>query len=246
MMPMDDLRPADTQLLSVQGLIAGYGGKAILSGVSFTVPRGTVVLFIGHNGAGKSTVLKALMGLLPGATGEVVLDGERLGAPNIRRNIKAGMNIVLQHQGLFPNLTVLDNLALGAYSASLPRRAVRQRVEEVVTLFPRLRERSHSSARLLSGGEQRMLSIGIALMTHPRILLIDEPSAGLAPAMVDSVMTQIQSLQHGSGATILLVEQNVRAGLGIADTVEVIRLGRSAGHYRAADLRGRDNLWDLF
>lgn len=245
-MAMDDLLSATSHLLRVDGLTAGYGGKVILSDVSFAAPRGSVVLFVGHNGAGKSTVLKALMGLLPGADGEIVLDGARLGRPNLRRNIGAGMNIVLQHQGLFPNLTVLQNLVLGAYSRRLPRRVVRQKVEQVITLFPRLRERGHAAARLLSGGEQRMLSIGIALMTDPRILLIDEPSAGLAPSMVDAVLTQIQALQHGSGATILLVEQNVRAGLGIADTVEVIRLGRSAGHYLAADLRGCDNLWSLF
>jgi branched-chain amino acid transport system ATP-binding protein len=246
MMQMINPHKGETESLNVKGLAAGYGGKTILFGVDFSARRGSVVLFIGHNGAGKSTVLKALMGLLPGASGEIVLDGTPLGRPNVRRNIRAGMNIVLQHQGLFPNLSVIDNLALGAYSTGLPRRLVRQKVEQIVTQFPRLRERAHHRARLLSGGEQRMLSIGIAMMSEPRILLIDEPSAGLSPQMVEMVMSQIRTLQQDAGATILLVEQNVRAGLEIANTVEVIRLGRSAGHYEANDLRSRDNLWELF
>jgi len=232
--------------LTVRGLRAGYGAKMILEHVDLDVARGEISLLVGHNGAGKSTILKGIMGLLHKAEGEVVLDGKSLGRPDVRRNVAAGINIVLQQHSFFPNLNVAENLDLGAYSLNLAATALRERVDRIYGIFPRLAERRTSVARLLSGGEQKMLSIGIALMTHPRLLLIDEPSAGLAPKLVEGVMDQLRDLNQRWGTTILLVEQNVRAGLGIADSVLVVRLGTIAGHYNAADLRRQDNISTLF
>jgi branched-chain amino acid transport system ATP-binding protein len=238
--------PGAVPVVSVAGLCAGYGGKLVLRDVTFAAAAGEIVLLVGRNGAGKSTVLKAVMGLLPATEGEIVLHGRPLGRPDVRRNVDAGMNIVLQHSGFFPNLSVVENLGLGAFSLRLPAREKQRRIERVLAMFPRLGDRYRSAARVLSGGEQRMLSIGISLMTEPRLLLIDEPSAGLAPALVDQVMAQIAALRSDTGATILLVEQNVRAGLSIADTVLVVRLGQIAGRYAAAELREREAVWDLF
>ena len=232
--------------LRVSNLRSGYGAKTILENVTFEVARGHIALLVGHNGAGKSTILKGAMGLLPKSTGELLLDGQSLGRPDVRRNVAAGINIVLQHDGFFPNLGVAENLELGAFSLRLPPAALRERVDRIHALFPRLRQRRTSIARQLSGGEQKMLSIGMALMTEPRVLLIDEPSAGLAPKLVDGVMEQLRSLNHQWGTTIVLVEQNVRAGLSIANSVLVVRLGAIAGTFDAAALRERGNISTLF
>jgi branched-chain amino acid transport system ATP-binding protein len=242
---MQAAETARDPILAVKDLSAGYGSKRIIDNVSFEVKRGEIALFVGHNGAGKSTILKGIMGLLPWTTGELRMDGTALGAPNVKRNVRSGINIVLQHQGFFPNMTVTENLGLGVYSLNLNPAAERARTDRIFEIFPRLFERRASRARLLSGGEQRMLSIGIALMTEPRLLLIDEPSAGLAPNLVDGVMAQLQRLNREWGSTILLVEQNVRAGLQIASSVLVVRLGTIAAHHDADAVRSRDEIWTL-
>ncbi|MDQ8728198.1 ABC transporter ATP-binding protein [Bradyrhizobium sp. LHD-71] len=242
---MQSSDPVHEPILDVTNLSAGYGSKRILDNVSFAVKPGEIALFVGHNGAGKSTILKGIMGLLPWTSGTLRMDGVDLGMPDVKRNVRNGINIVLQHQGFFPNMSVTENLGLGVYSLNLGAAAERSRIERVFEIFPRLFERRDSRARLLSGGEQRMLSIGIALMTEPRLLLIDEPSAGLAPNLVDGVMTQLQRLNREWGSTILLVEQNVRAGLQIATSVLVVRLGTIAAHHNADAVRERDEIWSL-
>ena len=232
--------------LSVRGLSAGYGRKVILDRVTFDIQHGEIALLVGHNGAGKSTILKGVMGLLPWTEGELLIEGVNIGRPDVGKNVRSGMNMVLQNQGLFPNMTVRENLSLGAFILALDAAEEKRRIDRIYAMFPRLAERQTSRGRLLSGGEQRMLSIGIALMTEPHLLLIDEPSAGLAPRMVDAVMEQLLSLNRDWGSTIVLVEQNVRAGLSIATTALVVRLGTIAGVYSADELRNRDEIWRLF
>jgi len=243
---MTTLPLPDTEtILKVVGIGAGYGRKRILNNVTFNARRGEIVLFIGHNGAGKSTILRALMGLLPWVEGEIEFAGKALGKPDVSNNVRNGINIVLQQGGYFPNFSVLDNLKLGAFSLTSGR-VIADRMGKVFSLFPELVKRKNSAARLLSGGEQKMLSVGIALMTEPQLLLIDEPSAGLAPRLVEEVLQQLSRINRESGTTILLVEQNVSAGLRVADSVLVVKLGSIAGHYEASELAKRDHLWELY
>lgn len=243
---MNERRPASSNtLLRVKGISAGYGQKKILNDVSFTAAKGETVLFIGHNGAGKSTILKAVMGLLPWVTGGVEFDQLSLGSPDVNRNVRSGINIVLQQGGYFPNFSVVDNLKLGGFSLS-SRHDIARRVDTVLDLFPELRKRKASSARLLSGGEQKMLSIGMALMTEPKLLLVDEPSAGLAPRVVTQVLDQLRRINEEWGTTILLVEQNVAAGLSIADTVLVVKLGSIVGRQSAKEFANLERPWELW
>ena len=229
-------------ILEVKNLDGGYANNRILHDINFAVAPGEIVLFVGHNGAGKSTILRVITGLLPWCEGEISVDGEPIGTPNVRLNVETGLSIVLQHQGFFPNFSVSNNLRLGGYlleSASL----VDERMARILEFFPQLAERRDSAARLLSGGEQKMLSMGIALMLEPRVLLVDEPSAGLAPSLTTQVLDQLQTLRDNWNTTILLVEQNVNAGIRIADRVLVVRLGTISQTYDASTLRsGKETL----
>lgn len=229
-------------ILEVRNLAGGYGNNRILHDVNFSVMPGEILLFVGHNGAGKSTILRAVTGMLPWIEGSVLVDGRDIGRPNARTNAQNGLSIVLQHQGFFPNFSVLGNLRLGGYLLN-SRKLVDERIERILAFFPRLAERADSSARLLSGGEQKMLSLGIALMLEPRVLLVDEPSAGLAPGLTDQVLAQLKVLREKWNTTVLLVEQNVNAGLKVADRVLVVRLGTISQTYDAMPLRdGRQTL----
>jgi branched-chain amino acid transport system ATP-binding protein len=217
--------------LSVRALGAGYAGIRVLDGIDLDVPKGQITAVIGPNGAGKTTLLKALSGLIP-RSGEVRFDGVLL--PLEPAAIVArGIGHVPEGRQLFAQMTVRENLELGGWP--LPRGERTARIDAVVAIFPRLAERRHQLAGSMSGGEQQMLSIGRALMSRPRLLMLDEPSLGLAPRLVDELLATVRRL-HTEGVTILLVEQNVAKALAMADTAYVIERGRVVLHGPAVSL----------
>jgi branched-chain amino acid transport system ATP-binding protein len=211
-------------LLRVDGLHAGYGRAEVLSGLSLAAGRGQVVAVIGPNGAGKSTLLNALMGVLP-ARGEIVFDGELLAHLPLEARVERGIALVPETRALFASMAVADNLVLGGYRRRHEARSAQAaRLDEVYTLFPRLRERRTQAAGTLSGGERQMLAIGRALMSGPRLLMLDEPSLGLAPLVVREIFRIIERLR-ATGVTLLLIEQNARAALAVADHAYVLETG---------------------
>jgi len=195
----------------VKGLKVAYGGINAVKGIDFTVEAGEMVTLIGANGAGKSTTLKALTGLVRPAAGRVCYNGSDVTALPSHRLVVLGIALVPEGRGVFPRLTVAENLAMGAYSRN-DAPAIRADRDHVFTLFPRLAERQRQTAGTLSGGEQQMLAIGRAMMSRPRLLLLDEPSMGLAPLMVQKIFETIRAIA-AAGVTILLVEQNAKLAL---------------------------------
>jgi branched-chain amino acid transport system ATP-binding protein len=222
-------------LLEVQDLHVRYGRVEALMGVSLTVPAGGIVTVIGPNGAGKSTLLNAIMGLLPVASGHLRYAGAALPA-TVEARVAAGLCLVPEKRELFASMSVRDNLELGAYArVRAGDRQALAAIADVYERFPRLQERQHQLAGTLSGGERQMLAIGRALMGKPRLLMLDEPSLGLAPLIVRDIFRIIASLR-GSGVAILLVEQNARAALQIADHGTVIETGAVVLQGPARDL----------
>ena len=218
-------------MLKVRNLEAGYGPIAVLRQVSLHVSAGEIVTLIGANGAGKSTLLRALAGLLEPRGGEVVFDGAPIRGLPAERVVDGGIALVPEGRQVFAAMSVRENLLLGSYVAARRARRGRQRedsagaLEQVYDLFPVLRERSAQLAGTLSGGEQQMLAMGRALMTDPRLLMMDEPSLGLAPLVVRDIFRAVARLRE-DGRTVLLVEQNARAALRVADRGYVIETGR--------------------
>ncbi len=209
-------------LLSVEGLHGGYGAVQVLHGASLSVQRGEVVALLGANGAGKSTLINTVCRLAPGSAGTVRFDGHDISRARSQDIVAAGLIQVPEGRRIFPNLSVLENLELGAC-----RRASRKRkanLEWVLDTFPRLRERLGQRAGTMSGGEQQMLAIGRGLMGEPRLLILDEPSLGLSPLMVEEMFALIRQL-HGQGLSILLVEQNVAQSLEVAGRAYVLENG---------------------
>jgi branched-chain amino acid transport system ATP-binding protein len=224
-------------LLRVRDLRAGYGRAEVLHGLSITADVGQVITVIGPNGAGKSTLLNALMGALP-AKGTLEYDGSPVGPLSLEERVMLGMALVPETRALFGTMSVEDNLRLGAYrQVRLGHKDNAKALNEVYMLFPRLRERRAQLAGTLSGGERQMLAIGRALMGKPRLLMLDEPSLGLAPLVVRDIFATIAALR-ATGVTILLVEQNARAAFEVADYGYVLEMGEIALHGPAADLAG--------
>ena len=232
-------------LLAVEGLATGYANKQIVFGVDLRVEAGEIVALMGHNGAGKTTSLKAIAGLLPLWSGGIVFDGEPIGQATSAVRVRRGLSLVPQERFVFADLSVADNLELGAFSVSDPKIAAAQR-EKVLTLLPVLAERRRQLAGTLSGGEQRMLGLGMALMRRPRLLLLDEPSLGLAPLLVERIMETIRDIARHDNLTVLLVEQNVRHALAIAQRVYIMRTGRLIVEETGAAMAARGEWWDLF
>jgi len=210
-------------LLTLDGIEAGYGDLTAISGVSLEVRRGEAVALIGGNGAGKTTTLRAISGLLPVRAGRIELEGDRLDGLGSAQIVARGIAHVPEGRQLFPTLTVRDNLELGGLAADRRRRA--DTLDLVFTLFPRLRERERQLAGTLSGGEQQMCAIGRGLMARPRLLLLDEPSLGLAPVMVKLIFETLQQV-NDAGTTIMLVEQNVPRALQLSHRGYVLENGR--------------------
>jgi branched-chain amino acid transport system ATP-binding protein len=222
-------------MLTCEDLQAGYGAVAAIHGVSLTVGAGEIATLIGANGAGKSTTLKAIVGLLRPWAGRVSLDGERIDGRTPEALARKGVSLVPEGRRIFPGLTVEENLVV-ATTASRPSRAGRAAaLERVFALFPRLAERRRQLGWSLSGGEQQMLAIGRALMAEPRVLLLDEPSLGLAPRVVEEVFRQIEAINR-AGITILLVEQNAAMALRAAGRAYVMERGRIVREGPAAAL----------
>jgi branched-chain amino acid transport system ATP-binding protein len=214
-------------LLNVKDLHAGYGRAEVLHGLTITARAGKVITVIGPNGAGKSTLLNALMGVLP-ARGQVEYDGRSIGLLSLEERVMLGMALVPETRALFATMSVEDNLLLGAYrQVRLGQKDSAKSLNEVFMLFPRLRERRAQLAGTLSGGERQMLAVGRALMGKPALLMLDEPSLGLAPLVVRDIFATITALR-ATGVTILLVEQNARAALEVADYGYVLEMGEIA------------------
>jgi len=222
-------------LLNVHDLHAGYGRAEVLHGLTLTARAGKVITVIGPNGAGKSTLLNALMGVLT-ARGTVEYDGAPIGLRSLEERVMLGMALVPETRALFGTMSVEDNLLLGAYrQVRLGHKDSARSLDEVFVLFPRLRERRDQLAGTLSGGERQMLAVGRALMGKPRLLMLDEPSLGLAPLVVRDIFATIAALR-ATGVTILLVEQNARAALEVADYGYVLEMGEIALEGPAAEL----------
>ena len=211
-------------LLEVKDLSVFYGVIQALKGVSFTVNEGEIVTLIGANGAGKTTTMQSIIGLIPSHSGSVVYNGHDISRMPCHKIVHLGMSQVPEGRRIFQELTVYENLVMGAYSQK-GNAAFKEDVEKIYTRFPRLAERKNQIAGTLSGGEQQMLAMGRALMSHPKLLMLDEPSMGLSPLLVDQVFEIIQDINR-DGTTILLVEQNANKSLAISDRAYVLETGR--------------------
>jgi branched-chain amino acid transport system permease protein len=232
-------------VLDVKGLQAGYGTKQVVFDIDVHVDAGEVVTVLGHNGSGKSTTIKTILGLFPSMGGTVTFFGKDVSRAGSRANVKAGMALIPSERFVFPDLSVLDNLLLGGANELDPVRR-KQRMAQVYELFPVLKERTDQLAGTLSGGEQRMLSLGLLLMAGPKLLMLDEPSLGLAPVIVQQIFDSVRSLAQEEGLSVLLLEQNVGQALRVTDRAYVMRSGRVILEETAEQMRARPSYWDLF
>jgi branched-chain amino acid transport system ATP-binding protein len=233
-------------LLEVEGLESGYGKKTVLQGVGLRVHEGEVVALLGHNGAGKSTTLKTILGLLPARAGSIRFAGATWSNGDSVANVRRGMSLVPQGRGVFPDLTVTENLMLGAYTQN-DAAATASRLREVAELFPVLAERGAHRAGTLSGGQQQMVAVGMAVMPRPRLMMMDEPSIGLAPVLVQRVLETARQINRRFGTAIILVEQNIKTALGVADRAYVMKSGRVVLEKPAAELlAARNSWWELY
>jgi branched-chain amino acid transport system ATP-binding protein len=232
------------KIIEFEHVVAGYSPSlTILNDLSLDARKSEITLLIGPNGAGKSTVLKTLFGILVPRSGEVRFEGKSIGGRSPRSLLAEGIAFVPQGRNLFGSLSVLHNLELGGIT--LPRGELPGRIEEVLQRFPRIRERMGNQASTLSGGEQKQLEVGRALLLRPRVLLIDEPSIGLSPKLVQDVMTLLRNLAD-AGTTVVMVEQNVRTALKYANRALVLEIGRLALDRPATELLGDPDLNRLF
>ncbi|PIT76157.1 ABC transporter ATP-binding protein [Limnohabitans sp. B9-3] len=228
-----------SHLLTLEGLRAGYGAVEVLRGVDLHIAPGELVALLGSNGAGKTTLNSVVSGLVPAWSGRVLFDGQDLTGAHYRRVVQAGLIQVPEGRKVFPNLSVLENLELGAFTRARARRV--ENLVRVFDTFPRLRERQAQLAGTMSGGEQQMLAIGRGLMAEPKLLILDEPSLGLSPLLVEEMFALIAQLRAG-GLAVLLVEQNVGQSLEIADRAYVMENGSIRFSGTSAELLASDTL----
>ncbi len=224
-------------------VVAGYKDFMILNNLSFKARKGSITLLLGPNGAGKSTVLKTLFGLLKPRQGKVLLDGQDVGGATQKELLAKGIAFVPQGRNLFPQLSVFQNLELGGITIGM--KTTHERIPEVLEFFPRVKERLHSQASALSGGEQKQLEIGRALLLRPKVLLIDEPSIGLSPIVVQDVFKLLRKLAD-QGTTVLMVEQNVKSALKVSDDAIALESGRLVLHRKASELLADPDIERLF
>lgn len=233
-----------TPVLHIQNLCASYGARHILDGVHLDVQAGEIVTVIGHNGAGKSTLLRAIFNLVPWRSGTVQLLGQDVTHLASDRLLGAGMAYVPQHRSVFPRLTIEENLQMGGYLVR-DRQLLAQRIDKVLELFPILKMRAGQMAGSMSGGEQRMLEIARTLLQDPQLIMLDEPSIGLAPKLVDAVFDNVQLLRS-QGKAILMVEQNVKKALSVSDHGCVMELGNICLRDAASSLIGNEEVARLY
>lgn len=231
-------------MLEVTGLAAGYGAKTVVSDIGFALEPGRILALLGHNGAGKTTTLKALVGLLPARAGHVRLAGEPLDRLSVSQRVERGLRLLPEGRGVFPDLTVGENVDVVAARAASGASAV-FRAADVFRLFPALDGRRGARAGSLSGGQQQMLALGLAVLGTPRCLLLDEPSIGLAPNLVERIFDQVRELCTEHGMAAVLVEQNVAASMRIADRVVIMNTGRTVFDGTPDEARA-GNVWDYF
>lgn len=232
-------------MLEVEEISASYGKRHVLHGVSLNVGRGEIVAVLGHNGAGKTTLLKTIFGLVPLKGGRICLDGRDATRDSHVAHVRHGMSFVPAEASIFRDLTVLENLQLGAYTLS-DSKLRQERLERALELFPVLQERTSQVAGTLSGGQQRMLSFCISLMAGPKLMLLDEPSLGIAPGLVQQIFERIRELSQNEQLSVLVVEQNVRAVLPVADRAYFMRAGNLILEEAADVALARGKWWDLF
>jgi branched-chain amino acid transport system ATP-binding protein len=230
--------------LVVKDMVSGYGKLEILHGVSITAPSAKITCIIGPNGSGKSTLLKTIIGLVKVWGGAVEFDSTDITASSPNQILKTGLTLIAQSRSVFPQLSVLENLQMGAYVLK-DRALVRERVEDVCRYFPILAERKKQKANTLSGGEQRMLELGRAMMLRPKMMMLDEPSAMLSPKMVATTLNHVKKICE-TGVGILMVEQNVRAALEIADSVYVLDRGQNKFEGSSEEFLSTDKLVNLY
>ena len=232
--------------LEAKSLAAGYGGRPVIEGIDLTLNPAEVLCLIGHNGAGKSTLLKSMFGLLAPEAGEVRIGGQTVTGRTPREIAEMGVAMVPEGRGVFPSLTVTEIFSLGMHATNVPKEARAERVDWVLGILPVIREFMHRPASTLSGGQQQMVSIGRALLSRPKILLLDEPSIGLAPKLFQDLLAPIRALQQRDGLSILLVEQNVREALKISDRAVVMKSGRMIWEGQPEELSDNDRLMELY
>jgi branched-chain amino acid transport system ATP-binding protein len=232
-------------LLEVKNLSAGYGRRIVIHDVSIHLEPSEIVALIGHNGAGKSTTLKTIFGLIRPSQGEVLYRGQDITGSAPASNVHAGISFMPQERAVFQDLTVLENLEMGAYTIRNQNNHD-ARLKTVYQLFPILAERGSQVAKTLSGGEQRMLSFGLALMMNPQLIMLDEPSLGLGPIFVQRLIDRIQEIREKMGVAFLLVEQNVKQALRVSDRVYVMKAGRIILEEKSATLYSQAHWWELF
>jgi branched-chain amino acid transport system ATP-binding protein len=225
--------------LEVRNLEAGYGSSVVLQGISLEINRGEIVTILGVNGAGKTTTLRSILGFTTLKGGSIWLDGQEITGLKTSQIIRRGVGYVPEDKSIFPSLTVRENLEMGAYTTS--GSVLKTNMEQVFDLFPRLAERYTQKSRTLSGGERRMLGIGRALMADPKVLLLDEPSLGLAPLIVQAMFQQIKKINE-LGVTILVVEQNVKQALEIAERGYILEMGQIQGQGLRRQLLSNDEI----
>jgi branched-chain amino acid transport system ATP-binding protein len=221
--------------LEINDLRVHYGKIEAIKGVSVVVNQGEIVTLIGANGAGKTTILKTISGLRPVSSGSVIFDGQDINKVQAHERVDLGISQVPEGRGIFPGMTVLENLEMGKFNRKDRKAEMNEDLDRVYTLFPRLKERTSQAGGTLSGGEQQMLAMGRALMARPKVLLLDEPSMGLAPQMIANIFRIITEINK-QGVTILLVEQNAQQALQRADRAYILETGNITKEAKAADL----------
>jgi branched-chain amino acid transport system ATP-binding protein len=233
-------------ILEARQLAVGYGGRPVIAGLDFELRANEALCLIGHNGAGKSTLLKALFGLLAPSGGEVRLDGAPVGGADPRGFAAKGLAMVPEGRGVFPSLTVRETMMMAMWATEIPKHERKDRLGWVLEILPAIKEFLDRRAGTLSGGQQQMVSIGRALLSRPRILLLDEPSIGLAPKLFQDLLQPIRRLQQAEGLSILLVEQNVREALKVSDRVVVMKSGGLIWEGRPEQLEDNQKLMELY
>ena len=229
-------------MLKIENLVVNYGGIEAVKGISLDVPDGNIITLVGANGAGKSTTLRSIAGLVKAKGGSITLDGEELLGLSTPDIVSRGITMVPEGRRVFPDMTVLENLKIGAY---LRKDSLKDDIDHVYDLFPRLKERSWQAAGTLSGGEQQMLAVGRALMSRPKIIMMDEPSLGLAPIIVQGIFDIIREINR-QGTTVLLIEQNANMALKTADYGYVMETGRISLQGTGEELLANEQVKELY